>query len=267
MRPDPSGSFHLPLVVSYSIPLLFHTFGSCHTFNKHFPIMASSSKSSIKKELCDNPRPHVFETFDPTEDYESFRRHIILPIIRESHDNQSIHYTQKPTRPSPVVFAPDRRSIESVYQLILATDVNLANITPFVHYVGYPPRQSASISISRRFSTQGYFSPDIPGCFISDNKEAFLKGDLVVLGQDACRRVVMEEIIEVGRHFILYKVKEVGSIPMGGVQVTQLVAPLHSHPSVLLRFLLFIIMAFFPCFFRSSAVFGKLGRASGEGEV
>jgi hypothetical protein len=77
----------------------------------------------------------------------------------------------------------------------------------------------------------------------------------------------MEEIIEVGRHFILYKVKEVGSIPMGGVQVTQLVAPLHSHPSVLLHFLLLIIMAFFPCFFQSSAVFGKLGRASGEGEV
>jgi hypothetical protein len=229
--------------------------------------MASSSKSSIKKELYDKPVPHVFETFDPTEDYESFRRHIILPIIRESHDYQSIHYTKKPTLPPPVVFAPDRRSIESVYQLILDTDVNLTNITPFVHYVGYPPRQSASIPIAQRLTSHGYLSPNIPGCFISNNKEAFLKGDIVVLGLDTCRKVVMEGIIEVGRHFILYEVREVGSIPTGGVQITQLVAPLNSHPSVFLRFLLLILMAFFPCFFRSSAVFGKLDRVSGRDEV
>ena len=91
-------------------------------------------------------------------------------------------------------------------------------------------------------------------------------GDVVVLGQDTGRKVVMEEIIEVGKHFILYKVKEVGLIPMGGVQITQLVAPLNLHPSVL-RFLYFIIMAFFPCFFQSSAVFGKIDRASEGDEV
>ena len=33
---------------------------------------------------------------------------------------------------------------------------------------------------------------------------------------------------------ILYKVKEVGLIPMGGVQITQLVAPLKLHLSVFL---------------------------------
>ena len=97
-----------------------------------------------------------------------------------------------------------------------------------------------------------------------DHKNGFLKGDIVVLGQDTGWRVVMEEIAEVGRHFILYKVKEVGSIPIGGVWITQLIAPLNSHPSVL-HFLLLIIMAFFPCFFQSSAVFGKLDRAS-EGD-
>ena len=85
--------------------------------------------------------------------------------------------------------------------------------------------------------------------------------------QDAGHKVMMEEIIEVGKHFILYKVKEVGLIPMGGVQITQLVAPLKSHPSVFLRFLLLIVMAFFPCFFQSSAVFGKLDRVSGRDEV
>ena len=95
----------------------------------------------------------------------------------------------------------------------------------------------------------GYFSSSILGCFISDHKEGCLKGDIVVLGQVTGWKVAMEEIIEVGRHFILYKVKEVGSIPMGGVWITQLIAPLNSHPSVLLHFLLLIIMAFFSCFF------------------
>ena len=95
----------------------------------------------------------------------------------------------------------------------------------------------------------GYFSPNIPGCFVSDCKEGFLKGDVVVLGQDTGQKVVMEEIIEVGKHFILYKVKEVWLIPMGGVGITQLDAPLNLHLSVLLCFLLLIIMAFFPCFF------------------
>ena len=100
---------------------------------------------------------------------------------------------------------------------------------------------------------------------MSDRKEGFLLGDVVVLGQDTGWKVLMEEIIKVGKHFILYKVKEVGLIPMGGVQITQLVTPLNLHLSVLLRFLLFIIMAFFPCFFRSSAIFGKIDRAS-EGD-
>ena len=85
--------------------------------------------------------------------------------------------------------------------------------------------------------------------------------------QDAGHKVMMEEIIEVEKHFILYKVKEVGLIPMGGVRITQLVAPLKSHLSVFLHFLLLIVMVFFPCFFQSSAVFGKLDRASGRDEV
>ena len=77
----------------------------------------------------------------------------------------------------------------------------------------------------------------------------------------------MEGIIGVGSHYILYEVKEVGLIPMGGVQITQLVASLNLHLSVLLHFLLLIFMAFFPCFFQSSAVFEKLDRASGRAKV
>ena len=73
----------------------------------------------------------------------------------------------------------------------------------FIHYVGYHPYHSASIPVARRFSMHGYFSPNIPGYFVSDRKEGFLKGDVVVLGQDTGQKVVMEEIIEVGKHFIL----------------------------------------------------------------
>jgi hypothetical protein len=72
----------------------------------------------------------------------------------------------------------------------------------------------------------------------------------------------MEGIREVGRHFILYEVKEVGLVPMGCVQINQLVAPLNLHLSLLLHFLALILMAFFPCFFQSSAVFGELDRVS-----
>ena len=133
--------------------------------------------------------------------------------------------------------------------------------------MSYPPCQSVSIPIVRCFSICGYFSPNIPGCFVSDHKEGFLKGSIVVLGQDTGQKVVMEEIMKMRKHFILYKVKEVGSIPMGGVWITQLVTPLNSHPPVLLHFLLLIIMAFFPCFFQSSAIFGKINKASGRDEV
>ena len=132
----------------------------------YFLIMTSPSKSGLKMSSCHIPKPHVFETFDPAEDYESFQRHIILPIICDSHDSQSIHYTQKPTLPPLIVFAPDQRSLKSVYQLILHTDINLTNFTPFVHYGSYPPHQSASIPIPRCFSAHGYFSPNIPGCWL-----------------------------------------------------------------------------------------------------
>jgi hypothetical protein len=93
---------------------------------------------------------------------------------------------------------------------------------------------------------------------------AYQKGHIVALGPDARQKVVMEGIMEVGRYFILYEVKEVGSFPIGHVRTTQLVAPLNSHSSVLLRFLALILMALFPCFLRSSAVFRKPGEVSKE---
>jgi hypothetical protein len=225
---------------------------------------SSSSKSGSAKQPSDIPQPHVFETFHFSKDYEAFQREVILPTICGSHDRQYISYTDKPTPPLPVSFAPSQPSIESVYKLILDTDINSPIRLPFTHYVDYPPRQSASIPITRHLTAHGYFSPNIPECFISDDNVAYQKGDIVALGPDAHQKVVMEGIMEVGRHFILYEVKEVGSFPIGHVRTTQLVAPLNSHSSVLLRFLALILMALFPCFFRSSAVFGKPGDVSKE---
>jgi hypothetical protein len=70
---------------------------------------------------------------------------------------------------------------------------------------------------------------------------AYQKGDIVALGLDAHCKVVIEGVVEVGRYFILYEVKEVGSFPIGHVRTTQLVAPLNLHLSVLLPMLLSIL--------------------------
>jgi hypothetical protein len=265
MRPGSPGSFSSPICcfIPHSTTIPPHCF--LPTVLSIYSNMTSSpSKSGSVQHVSENPQPHVFETFRFSEDYEAFRRQVILPSICDSHDHQYIHYSNKPALPLPVSFAPSRPSIVSVYKLILDTDINSSNHIPFTHYVDNPHRQSASIPITRCLTAHGYFSPNIPECFISDDNVAYQKGDIVALGPDACRKVVMEGIMEVGRHFILYEVKEVGSFPIGHVQTTQLVALLNSHSPVLLRFLALILMALFPCFFQSSAVFRKPGEVSKE---
>jgi hypothetical protein len=179
------------------------------------------------KQLSDNPQPHVFETFHFNKDYEAFRKQVILPLIRDSHDHQYIYHSNKPALPLLVSFAPSQPSIESVYKLILDTEVNSPNHVPFPHYINYPPCQSASILIAWCLTAHGHFSLNIPGCFISDDKVAYQKGDIVALGPDAHQKVVMEGVMEVGRYFILYEVQEVGLIPIGHVWTTQLVALLN----------------------------------------
>jgi hypothetical protein len=145
---------------------------------------SSSSKSSFTKQLSDNPQPHVFETFHFNEDYEAFQKQVILPLICDSHDHQYIYYSDIPALPLLVSFAPSQPSIESVHKLILDTDINSPNRIPFLHYIDYPPHQSTSIPIAQCLTTHGHFSLNIPGCFISDDKAAYLKGDIVALGPD-----------------------------------------------------------------------------------
>jgi predicted membrane protein len=76
-----------------------------------------------------------------------------------------------------------------------------------------------------------------------------LNGDIVVLGVDGLWEAAVEGVKEVGRHFLMFEIWEVGTILIGCVQTTQLVVPLISHPSAFLSFLAVIIMVIFPCFF------------------
>jgi hypothetical protein len=161
--------------------LLFHTVFHC------YPALLFLFPQSSASILL-----HVFETFHFSEDYEAFRRQVILPTIRGSHDHQYIYYTDKPALPLPVSFAPSRPSIKSVYKLILDTDINSPNCIPFPHYIDYPPHQSASILIAWCLTAHGHFSPNIPGCFILEDKIAYQKGYIVALGPDVHRNVVME---------------------------------------------------------------------------
>jgi hypothetical protein len=214
--------------------------------------MASLSKLSPTKVSNNNLELHVLETFDPDEDYNAFQKQIILPIMCGSHNHQYIYYIDKPALPLPVSFAPTRHSIESVHRLILETDVNSPSRLPFLHYIDYPPQQSASVLIPRCLIVHGFFSPNIPGCFVySEDEKLYWKGDLMALGVDGPWEAVVEGVKEVGRYFLLYEIWEVGTIPIGCIHTTQLVVPLNSitHPLVLLCFLAVIIMVIFPCFF------------------
>jgi hypothetical protein len=205
-------SFHTAF---HCYPALLFLFPQSSAF---YPIMSpSSSKSGSVKQLSENPQPHAFETFCFSEDYEAFWRQVILPTICGSHDHQYIYYSNKPALPLLVSYAPSQPSIESVYKLILDTDINSPNCIPFPHYIDFPPRQSASIPIAWRLTAHGHFGPNILECFISDDNVAYQKGDIVALGPDAHRKVVMERVMEVGRYFILYEVKEVGSFPIGHI--------------------------------------------------
>ena len=145
-----------------------------------------------------------------------------------------VYQTNEPALPLLVTFASSWHSINSVFKLILDTDVNSTNQAPFPHYIDYPPLWSASIPIPCWFIAHGFFSPNIPGCFGSEDKRTYSKGDIVVLGMDGPQEAVVEGFKEVGRHFISYEIWKVGMIPDGCLFTTQLVIPLScSNPQPL----------------------------------
>jgi hypothetical protein len=206
----PRSILHLPSVISYSIPLSFHS-------QLVLLIKASLSESSPTKVSHDKQELHVVKTFDPDEDYNAFWKYISLPIICGSHDHQYIYYTDKPALPLLVSFAPTWHLIESVHRLILETNINSSSHIPFLYYIDYPPQQSSSIPIPCHFIAHGCFSPNIPGCFVLEDKKLYLKGDIVVFGVDGPWEAVVDGVKEVGRYFLMFEIREVGTIPIGCV--------------------------------------------------
>ena len=147
----------------------------CRT-QKHWNGFVAYCKYRPVKQLSQDKQPHIFKIFHANKDYKACQRDIIFFIIHGSVD--------KPILPLPVSLAPSQLSIKSVHKLILATDVNLSNHTHLPHCIDYPPLQSASIPIPHQFIAHGFFSPNIPGCFISEDMRMYSKGDIVALGMD-----------------------------------------------------------------------------------
>jgi hypothetical protein len=223
--------------------------------------MAIPSRLDDSKPLAIPPALHVFETFSSYEDYDTYDAAVLRPMIRSSHPYSYIYADKHPDLPLPVAFGPQRASIESVRRLILETDINRPsqNIS-FPHYIDCPPNQSATIPLPRRVTALGYFSLRVPQCFVLNIGEGLNIGDIVGLGSAGPRQAVIERVEEVGRYFVRYAIREVGSIPLESDMTTQLVAPLSSLQPFPLRFLAIIYVTLFAYFLRSSAVFGETPR-------
>lgn len=202
------------------------------------------------------PTLHPYETFDPAGDYAEFEARVLRPAISRSYAQQYYRSAKLPDIPLPVAVAPNRPSIEAVHQLILETDYNRPSrdIT-FPNYPAPKPKQSAALPIIRRVYVSGFSSLKSPEYFIVTNNGGFRVGDIVVLGGRGPREAVVEGVEEIGRYFVLYAVREVGSAPMNSPLTTHLVTPLSFYRPFPIRFLYSVLTCCFPCMFRNSSVF------------
>ena len=116
--------------------------------------------------------------------------------------------------------------MDSIHCIILETDINRPSWEiPFPHYIDCPPMQSSRIPLSHYIPVFGYFSRNIPGCFVTTFK-GFKKGVIIRLGGSEMQEVVVEGMGCVGRDFISYDIHEVGCLPIESHLTTQLIAPL-----------------------------------------
>jgi hypothetical protein len=228
--------------------------------------MESSGQSDAPKCAHITEPPHVYKTFRTSEDYSDSEARIFRSIIRNSHIHSYIYPSRLPELPSPISFALPRRSIESVHRIILETDYNRPSWDlTFPHYISPSPNHSAHIPIIRRILASGHCSAKFPGCFVVTESGGFGSGDIVVLGGHGSREVVVENIEEVGRYYLLYAVREVGFLPLNSPMTTHLVMPLSCYRPSYFRCIARIFLACLPCCFGSLADFGDFGEGS-EGE-
>ena len=215
--------------------------------------MASQSQLAEDKP----PALHPLETFHPSGDYKSFEALVIQPLIQRSHPPSYIYVNPHPNLPLPVTFGPGSSSLDSACRLVLENDINTpSDALSSSVYPNCPPKQSATVPIPNRVKAPGYFSPDIPGCFVTHFCGGLRKTDVVKLGDVGLRQVVVEGVEEIGRDFVQYAVHEVGPVPLESNMTTQLVAPLSNLRPFPLRLLINVYVTLFSPFVRSSVVFG-----------
>ena len=98
---------------------------------------------------------------------------------------------------------PQQPSLDSACRLVFETDINKPpHSLSFPVYANCPPKQSATVPIPNCVKAPGYFSPDIPGCFVTHFCGGFRKTDVVKLGDVGLWQVVVEGVEEFGRDFV-----------------------------------------------------------------
>ena len=189
--------------------------------------MESSGQSGASKQVPINKPAHVYETFRASGDYSSFEAEVIRPFICGTHQQSYIYPSKFLELPLPISYASPCRSVESIRRPILETYYNCPSqdIT-FPHYIAPSPNQSAHVPITCRILVSGHFIPKYPGYFMVTNNGGFKGGDIVILGGQGLREVVVEGIVDVGRYDVVYTVREVGAPLITGPATTHLVTPL-----------------------------------------
>jgi hypothetical protein len=219
--------------------------------------MASLNHSDSKSASLDHV-PHIYETFRPSEDFAAFEAEFIRPIIQRSHSNNLIYLSKLPDLPLPVSFTSHRRSIESLHQTFINTDINRpSREIAFPRYIAPIPNQSAQIPVLNRVLVHGQFSLKNPECFVVEDGGDFRFGDILVLGGHGIREVVVECIKDVGKKYVLYSVCEVGAAPINSSLTTHLVTPRSFFRPTFAQYLVQAVLGCFPCCFSSLEDFGE----------
>ena len=193
------------------------------------------------------PALHIRETFRPYDKCDIYDANLIQTIILSSRHHTLLYANKYPELPLPVSYTSPRASIDSVHCVIVETDINRpSRELTFPHYIDCPPNQSAKIPLPCYIPVFGYFSRNIPGCFVTKS-EGFSKGDIVRLGGSEMREAVVEGVGQLGRDFISYDIREVGCLPFESPLTTQLIAPLSSCCPFYLQLLILVYVTLFSC--------------------
>jgi hypothetical protein len=183
---------------------------------------------------------HIRETFHPYDECDIYYADLIRTIILSSRHHTFLYANKYPELPLPVSYMSPRASIDSVHRIIVETDINRpSQELTFPHYIDCPPNQSTKIPLPHYIPVFGYFSRNIPGCFVTKS-EGFNKGDIVRLGGSETREAVVEGVGQLGRDFISYYIREVGCLPIGSQLTTQFIAPLSSCQPFYLQVLILV---------------------------